>query len=335
MWPFDASTAAPIESLWLALYLLSFALHAVFVGYVAAGTVYALVAALRGSADPIAARARDWLPFLLGAGITAGVGPLLFLQLLYQRRFYTANLLMGPRWGAVVPALIVGFYALYLAKASEHRRRIALGIAAVCFGFVAWSWTELHQVMLDDTGWRAMYAAGERFHLEAAIVPRLVTWAGAMLALFASVAVWQVPTTGTAAAGATRVERRRLAGLGLVGLVVGSLGCAAAVLRSGDLDPAHGWTYVLIAAAIAAAIGWVLTLRRPDGPGLTVATIATTVALLAGAVVREAPRLAVLERGRATAVDSGGLPVFVVTLAVGVAAILWIIRTVRRAAAAS
>ena len=81
MWPFDAS----IESLWLALYLLTFALHAVFVSYVAAGTVYALMAALRGSADPIAARTRDWLPFMLGAGITAGVGPLLFLQLLYQR----------------------------------------------------------------------------------------------------------------------------------------------------------------------------------------------------------------------------------------------------------
>jgi hypothetical protein len=105
LWPFDAS----IVSLWLVLYLASFALHAVFVSYVVAGTGYALVAAVRRSADPIAARVRDWLPFMLGAGITAGVGPLLFLQLLHQRRFYTANLLMGPRWGAVVPALILGF----------------------------------------------------------------------------------------------------------------------------------------------------------------------------------------------------------------------------------
>ena len=93
MWPFDAT----IESLWLALYLVTFALHAVFVSYVAAGSAYALVAALRRSSDPIAARARDWLPFMLGAGITAGIGPLLFVQLLYQRRFYSANLLMGPR----------------------------------------------------------------------------------------------------------------------------------------------------------------------------------------------------------------------------------------------
>ncbi|TMQ10421.1 MAG: hypothetical protein E6J90_23160 [Deltaproteobacteria bacterium] len=318
MWPFDAST----ESLWLALYLVSFALHAVLVSYVAAGTVYALVAALRRSADPIAERTRDWLPFLLGAGITAGIGPLLFLQLLYQRRFYTANLLMGPRWGAVVPALILGFYALYLAKASEHRRRLALGAGAACFGFVAWSWTELHQVMLDDAGWRAMYAAGERFHLDAAVLPRLAIWAGAMLALFATVAAWP----------ASAAERRRLAALALTGLIICGATSAIALAIRRDFDPAHGWTYLLGIAAIAAALGWGWTAHRPDGPGLSVTTAATTAALLAGAVVREAPRLALIEHGRATAVGSGGLPVFVVTLAVGAAAIAWVVRTVRGAA---
>jgi len=318
IWPFDGS----IESLWLALYLASFALHAVFVSYVAAGTGYALIAALRGSADPIAARARDWLPFMLGAGITAGVGPLLFVQLLYQRRFYTANLLEGPRWGAVVPALIVGFYALYLAKASDRLRRLALGAGTACFAFVAWSWTELHQVMLDDAGWRAMYAAGARFHLDAAIVPRLAIWLGAMVALFAVLA----------ARPAAAAERRRLAGLGLAGLIAGAAAAAASIAIHGELDPAHGWTYLLAAAALAAALGWGWMLRRPDGPGLRVATAATIVALVAGAVVREAPRLALIERARPTAVESGGLPVFVLTLAIGAAAIAWVIRTVRTAA---
>jgi hypothetical protein len=318
IWPFDAS----IESLWLALYLASFALHAVFVSYVAAGAGYALVAALRRRADPVAERTRDWLPFMLGAGITAGVGPLLFIQLLYQRRFYTANLLMGPRWGAVVPALIVGFYALYLAKASERLRRLALAAATACFAFVAWSWTELHQVMLDDAGWRAMYAAGERFHRDASIVPRLAIWAGAMVALFAVLA----------ARPAAAADRRRLAGLGLAGVILAAAAASASAAIHGAFDPAHGWTYLLVAAAIAAAVSWAWTLRRPDGPGLRVATAATIAALLAGAVVREAPRLALIERARATAVESGGLPVFVLTLAIGVAAIAWVIRTVRAAA---
>src|SRR6476619_5547477 len=114
MWPFTGT--AP--SLWLALYLLTWALHAVFVGYVVIGSGYALVR----PATALGAQVRDRLPFMLGCGITAGVAPLLFIQLLYQRKFYTTNLLLGPRWGAVVPALIVGFYALYLAKASAQLR---------------------------------------------------------------------------------------------------------------------------------------------------------------------------------------------------------------------
>ncbi len=322
MWPFDAS----LESLWLALYLAAFALHAVFVSYVAAGTAYALVAALRRSADPIAARVRDWLPFMLGAGITAGVGPLLFLQLLYQRRFYTANLLMGPRWGAVVPALIAGFYALYLAKAAERWRRLALGVGLGCFVFVAWSWTELHELMQDDPAWRAMYGASSRFYLDLAIVPRLAAWLGAMLALFATIAAWSAapPAFG---------DRRRLAILALAGLVTCGVASTAGVAMSGAAGPAHGWTYVLAAAAIIAAIGWGWTLRRPDGTGLTLATAATAAALFAGTIVREAPRLALIERSRATAAHSGGLIVFFFTLAIGIAAIAWIVRTVRSATA--
>jgi len=328
MWPFDLSPAGlsagfSIESLWLALYLVTFALHAVFVSYVAAGTAYSLVAAARRSPDPIAARARDWLPFMLGAGITAGIGPLLFVQLLYQRRFYTANLLMGPRWGAVVPALIVGFYALYLAKGSERWRRLALAVGLGCFLFVAWSWTELHLVMLDDPAWRAMYASGARFRFDIAIVPRLAGWFGAMAVLFAAVAAWS----------SAAVERRRLAAIAIAGLVVcGAMFAGTAALHH-ELDAAHGWTYVLAVAAVVAVAAWGWTARRPDGPGLAVASAATAVALLAGAVVREAPRLALIERARATAVESGGVIVFAATLLLGIGLITWIVRTVRAAAA--
>ena len=47
--------------------------------------------------DPLAAPLRDWLPFVLSAAITAGIAPLLFVQILYQRAFYTANLLLFNR----------------------------------------------------------------------------------------------------------------------------------------------------------------------------------------------------------------------------------------------
>jgi hypothetical protein len=49
--------------------------------------------------------------------------------------------------------------------------------------------------------------------------------------------------------------------------------------------------------------------------------------------VREAPRIALIERGRTTAVASGGVAIFAVTVAIGIAAITWIVRTARAAAA--
>jgi len=321
MWPFTGE--AP--TLWLALYLLTFALHAVFVSYVLAGTGYALIQSLRKVDDPIAERVRDRLPFMLGCGITAGVGPLLFLQLLYQRRFYTANLLMGPRWGAVVPALIVGFYALYLAKAktSVRIRRLALAIGTLCFLFVAWSWTELDQLMQAEPAWRAMYAAGQRLYGEAAILPRLVLWLGAMLSLFAIVAAhW--------AAGK---ERSRLATIGLGGRAL-SVGAAFLLVAAGGAleGNAHGWLYLLIAALAVEAGGWVWMLRAPDGAGLTLVTGAGAAALVCATVVREAPRLALLEPGRPEAVAAGGFPMFAVTLVVGVVVIAWIWRAISGAA---
>src|SRR5258706_12791330 len=175
----------------LVLYIATLALHAVFGSYVVAGSAYVLLG--RGAA---AATVRDRLPFMLGCGITAGVAPLLFVQLLHQRRFYTANLLLGPRWGAVVPALIAGFYALYLANTSERWRRIALGGALACFAFVAYSWSELHELMQADPEWRDFYAAGHRVFFAGTIAPRFVIAIGAMATLFATVAAWSADDRG-------------------------------------------------------------------------------------------------------------------------------------------
>lgn len=320
MWPFTTS----MQSVWLALYLVTFALHALFIGYVVTGTGYALVQAVRGADDPLAARVRDRLPFMLGAGITAGVAPLLFLQLLYQERFYTANLLAGPRWGAVVPALIAGFYALYVTKAAAtlRWRRAALAVALVCFLFVAWSWTEMHLLMRDDAAWREMYAAGERFHGDAGVAPRLLLWLGAMPVLFAVLALWS----------ASAAERRRIAVLALGGFAV--CAAAAAWLASGEgaIAPgARGWLLVAIAGAVLAAAGWVRLARVPHGGAASLVTGATTAALLAGVVVRESPRIALLEPPRASVAGAQGFPLFAVTLVVGVAAIVWIWRTIKQA----
>ncbi|CAN5882705.1 hypothetical protein BH11MYX2_BH11MYX2_15880 [soil metagenome] len=317
MWPLESGS----HPLWLALYLLTLAIHVVLISYVVAGSAYALVQALRQTDDPIAARVRDLLPFMLGLGITAGVAPLLFLQLLYQRRFYTANLLMGPRWGAVVPALVIGFYALYLAKATEvlRIRRLSLAVGTLCFGFVAWSWTEIHLLMENDAVWTQMYGAGSRIYANSGVFTRLALWLGAMATAFAAVASWW----------ATADERRRLAILGLAGRAFSVVAALALNAQGASVGQTHGWLYILIAALALEAVGWGWQVRSGDERARTLVTAAGTAALLAGVVVREAPRLLLLEPARPAAVGASGTWVFVATALLGGALIAWIVRTIR------
>jgi hypothetical protein len=310
MFPFDQAVSL--------LFVATLALHAVFVSYVVAGTAYVLVQTLRRREDPLVAIVRDRLPFMLGCGITAGVAPLLFIQLLHQQRYYTANLLLGPRWMAIIPALIVGFYALYLAKQTERWRRATTGIALACFLFVAWSWSELHELGKADAVWRAFYAAGDRLFTAATIAPRFVLIAGAMATLFATVAVWSTD------------ERKRLAVLGLAGRLV-SIGGAIWLWRAGfDVIPAvRPWLIVLFAAVVIEIAAWVVTLRLPTDRSLAVVTAAGTSALLAAAVVRESPRIAMIEPVHPLAAGAGGWVVFAIALVIGIGAIAWIVRTVR------
>jgi hypothetical protein len=309
MWPFDRGGVV------LALYIGTLALHAVFVAYVLAGSAFAL---LRRK-DPIAATVLDRLPFMLGCGITAGVAPLLFIQLLHQRRFYTANLLLGPRWFAVVPALIVGFYALYLAKASERWRRIALGVSLVCFAFVAWSWSELHELMQADPEWAAFYAAGHRLFTAATIAPRFVIAMGAMATLFVTVAAWSTDDAG----------RSRLAPIAAVGRLVSIAGAVWLWHAGFSVEgPAVVWFGILVGATLIDVVAWTLTWKRPSDLVLTLATAAGTAALLSAAVVRESPRIALIET-HAQAETSGAGYAFVIALVLGTAAIAWVVRQLR------
>jgi hypothetical protein len=316
---------------YVALYVLTLALHAALIGYVLGGTGYAAIAAIRRKPDPIAEAARDWLPFFLGAAITAGVAPLLFVQMLYQERFYTADLLAGPRWLAIVPALVVGFYALYIHKAAPaenaRRRLAAIAIAAGCFGFVAWSWTEHHLLMNDDARWHAFYAAGKRFHVTSALAPRLATWLCAALPVFAVIAAWQV--------GAEGAPGRRLAIVALAGIAAST---ALALVVRGALDSAaragvdagRPWLVVLIAGRVAEAAAWAaVLLRRAPRGALMLATGGAAASVVAGACLREAARLHLVAPMRPNAESAGGAVVFVVAAAAVVGAMVLIARLVR------
>lgn len=327
-WPLSGSGAGP----YVALYVITLALHAALIGYVLAGTGYAAVAAVRRrTADPIAEAARDWLPFFLGAAITAGVAPLVFVQMLYRERFYTADLLAGPRWLAIIPALVLGFYALYVHKmaAAPRRRLAAIAIAAVCFGFVAWSWTEHHLLMSADAArWHAFYAAGERIYWSASIGPRLGLWLASALPMFAVIAAWQL------APSEDGKPVRTLAALALVGIVV-STGLAVVVRGQLDADARAGvdaatpWLVVLIAGRVVEAAAWILIIVAPSRRGpIALATGGAVASVLAGVALREAARMHLLAPAHPNAVAAGGAALFAVAAVLVIAAVVWIARLV-------
>jgi hypothetical protein len=331
-WPLGGAGDA---TLYLVLYVVTLAAHAALIGYVIGGAGWAAIAALRRRGDePVAAAARDWLPFYLGAAITAGVAPLLFVQVLYPDRFYTANLLLGPRWLAVVPALAIGFYALYVFKSKLAARRVvrvgSIATALGCFAFVAWSWTENHRLMLDQPAWHAFHAAGRWLYDPAGAAPRWAMWIAAALPMFAVIAAWQIGDAGGRA-------RRGLAIAALIGVAVSS--ALAFVVHAGATEAARAgfdralpWVVVVAIARGVELVGWVAIAVRPEARApLLVVTGAAAATLVSAVIVREATRIHVLGPIDPRTSNAGGLVLFAIAVVVAIAAIVTIVRLVRAA----
>ena len=136
--------------LWLFHILLpfTFALHAVFMNFAMGGAIVIpfLWIAGRRRARPelvnVARTALRMMPIAISFTITTGVAVLLFVQVVYGQFFYTANILMGWHWLAILAYLMLGFYLVYAADALLHRNRFGWGmtmliVAALAFLSIA------------------------------------------------------------------------------------------------------------------------------------------------------------------------------------------------------
>jgi hypothetical protein len=332
--PFGFSTPT---ALYLSFYVLTLALHFAFMGYTLAGAALLAVRALLGRAKPppgtLAHLVQDWLPFGLGLAITAGVAPLLFLQLCYEHAFYTANLLLFHRWMLIVPLLGFGFYLLYVLKSGLGTRhewlwRSAAAGAFLCFLFVGWSWTENHLLSQDNAQWVEFYGSGARFYRSGGILPRLGFWICLSGVVLASWLAWQLRFEESRGPTDAHLHRQTCA-LGLASTLLAvltallqaalhpELGAAA---RSAVASP---YSYLAAIGTLSVVAGWVVQWWQETSSKLSlVLTSAGTTALLLGVVVvREALRLQnsdlqALQRVTEQASDAGGLPAFCVFLVI-------------------
>lgn len=312
---------------YLTIYLLTLMIHIVFMNYVLAGSAYLAVhTVLRGHSraeTPIAALLRDWMPFMLSAAITAGIAPLLFLQILYKQQFYTANLLLFYRWMAILPVLIAGFYLAYLLKSKRvghwplpARATVGCGLFA-CFAFIGWSWVENHLLSVRPEVWSQQYASGALIFRSPELLPRLALWFIAAFPTLALVIGWQLwyrhhrenmETVGADPGGdatATRLPgSRRTSKIALAGLVLSTLSAAIyfSMMSQTARDAILGvvalpYLILSISGAIVQAVAWLIQYRQAilSSRWMCVASFGLVVNFVGTAVVNEATRLAALD----------------------------------------
>jgi hypothetical protein len=315
---------------YLLLLVLTFAAHALLIGFVLGAAAWATLRAIIGGDDPVAAASRDWLPFALGAAITAGVAPLLLVQVLYQHRMYTATLLLSHRFMAIVPALIVGFYLLYLAKTPRvaawprFRRAAVTGTALLLFVFVAWTWIEEHTLaQARPDVWVAHYRDQELVHADLTIVARLFIWLGLGAAAFAAGVVWLIRDE-------SELDRRCIAYTGLGGVWGAALAAAPIHRHLPAYIPASGTPWLVVAgvAFLAATVGFASQIagkprHRP------IATVAVVVLFIAVSALRETRRVHTID-WRPTLEGAQGFWLFLAFLVIGAVAITWCARLVSR-----
>ena len=351
---------------YLVLYVVTLVSHVLFMNYVIGGAGYLAVANVFGKrmevvdADDAQRRLsftwilRDWLPFMLSGVITAGVAPLLFVQILYQPNFYTANLLLFHRWMAILPVLIVGFYGLYVLKSKAirmwHRslRITATLIVFACFMFVGYSWTENHLLSLRGTAsWADFHASGDLMYATSVLLPRLLVWLVGGLPTMVLMVFWQVwyKRKGDVKVDPREVKRGTL--IALAGLIGAGLcggwyyaadNAADSALRSAVTGPlAGGYFLVAVAAGLVTAFMFVMLYRHKGlcPYRLSVASAAWVIAITCMAVVREAIRLEAVDieslyAAHDNAIGKAGLPVFLVFTVVNGGLIAYCFRLVRK-----
>ncbi len=108
------------------LHIVTLSLHFVAMEILVGGLLIAVLLNIFGrsvSAATAASAISRRLTIVMTYVINLGVPPLLFAQVLYGRAIYTSSVMIGLRWIAVIPALILAYWLLYRFAAYARSRQ--------------------------------------------------------------------------------------------------------------------------------------------------------------------------------------------------------------------
>jgi hypothetical protein len=339
-------------ALYLTLYVVTLCIHVVFMNYVLCGSCWIALSlvvklsrkeGLPPKESPYGIFV-DWLPFFLSGAITAGIGPLLFLQILYKEQFYTANLLLHWKWMTILPILILGFYALYLLKSSSScsvKIHLLFGcIATICFCLVAFLWTENHLLSINRDVWVSTYESPRLLYLDPHLLPRLSLWAFGALPTGLTLLSWQLHHNG-----ASLLHQRSISSVALLGIVLS--GCSGFWYYSleSNLFTSSQFKGLAVPYLILAIVGiimqimcWIQCFLRKTISliWLLLTTIGCLMTIGGMTVVREAVRLSKINisahsTAHAALFSQGGVWIFVTFLLLGLVTVGWCLAMVKNA----
>jgi hypothetical protein len=198
------------------LWVVTFLVHLLFVNAVLGGSILAALAGPKSGAretQGFFVAANSWA---ISFAITFGIAPLLFMQVLFGRFFYTATILVAWAWFGMLGLLLVGYYLNYAAK---YRLRdgkpvtALLIVEACCFVAIAAIQVIVNLLHLQPGRWegvadRAWSALGDPTFL-----PRLLHFVLAAVAM--SGAILAFVAVRRAAKGADAATSRSMAAYGL------------------------------------------------------------------------------------------------------------------------
>ena len=207
--------------LWLfhVLWVVTFFIHILLVNAVLGGSV---IAAWAGTAKPGRRSVVELLLTLntwaIPLSITFGIAPLLFVQVVLGRFFYTAALLVPGWWLGLLGLLMVGYYLNYLAK-----WRLAKGgavghwlvLQAICFLLVALIQVVVNLLHMQPERWASAAESVVAALRDPTLLPRFLHFLLAALAMVGGVVAWVAVRRVSGAPAGGRAELDAMARFGV------------------------------------------------------------------------------------------------------------------------
>lgn len=178
---------APIPGpVWLfhILWVVTFLLHMLFVNVVLGGSLLATLAGSgRRDVQSFFVNANSWA---ISFAITFGIAPLLFVQVLYGRFFYTATILVAGSWLGMLGLLTIGYYLNYVAKFRLQKglpAGVALPLSALCFVVIALIQVMVNLLHLQPSRWEGVWTQAQSALADPTFLPRFLHFLLAALAM--------------------------------------------------------------------------------------------------------------------------------------------------------